>query len=291
MKEKILIWILFIVSQIAVSQIKGVVKDSLTGKPIPYVNIWVEGENVGTTSEENGTFQLKISKDKKMMFSIIGYNQKTDFINRNNEIFLSQKVIKLDDVEIIRFKNSQSITIGESVFKRITHLQGKFPQVLAKKFEYDSIYKKTPYVKEIEVFTQSEIKGATFKLRIMLHDTITDLPILDLVNEDIIVSVKKGRNKTAIDVSKYKIKFPKNGLDIGLEGMIVENNKYTYSYKYKGLNNNAILYAPAIICNNVIEEQSYHFLNLKWIKRKPNYNEKEDKYLVLEPAINLSLTN
>jgi CarboxypepD_reg-like domain len=38
------------------AQIKGVVEDSLTGKPIPYVNIWVENENIGTTSEENGTF-------------------------------------------------------------------------------------------------------------------------------------------------------------------------------------------------------------------------------------------
>jgi len=33
------------------AQIKGVVKDSLSGEPIPYVNIWVENETIGTTSE------------------------------------------------------------------------------------------------------------------------------------------------------------------------------------------------------------------------------------------------
>ena len=42
------------------AQIKGVVKDSISGKPIAYVNIWVENENIGTTSEENGSFSLDI---------------------------------------------------------------------------------------------------------------------------------------------------------------------------------------------------------------------------------------
>jgi hypothetical protein len=36
------------------SQIKGIVLDE-SNKPIPYVNIW-ENENIGTTSEENGSF-------------------------------------------------------------------------------------------------------------------------------------------------------------------------------------------------------------------------------------------
>ncbi len=206
-------------------------------------------------------------------------------------IFLRPKSIELDDVEIIKLKKSESLTIGNSVFKKVTHLQGKYPQILAKKFDYDSIYKKTPYLKEVEVFTQSQIKNATFKLRILLHDTINDIPFIDLANEDIIVTVKNGRNKTKIDVSKYKIKFPENGVAIGLESMIVESNKYIYSYKYNGVNNDSVVFAPEVICNYVEEQNAYHFLSTKWMKRKPNYNEKEEKYLVLEPAINLVLTN
>ena len=45
-------FVLILISQFTFSQIRGVVKDSLTGNPIPYVNIWVENENIGTTSEE-----------------------------------------------------------------------------------------------------------------------------------------------------------------------------------------------------------------------------------------------
>ena len=52
------------------AQIKGIVKDSLTGKPIPYVNIWVQNENIGSTSEENGTFFINTTeKRKKLIFS------------------------------------------------------------------------------------------------------------------------------------------------------------------------------------------------------------------------------
>ncbi|MEY2922230.1 MAG: hypothetical protein RL108_852 [Bacteroidota bacterium] len=281
----------FLFSTALSAQIKGVVKDSITRKPIPYANIWVENENIGTTSEANGTFEINASRDKRVQVSIIGYHQKKDFLDANNEILLKQKPIELEKVTFFNYKNSETIKAGKAEFKRITHLQGKYPQILAKKFDYDSIYKRTPYLKEIEVFTQSEIKVATFKLRILLYDKNTDLPIIDLIDEDIIVSVKKGRNKTKIDVSKYKIKFPEAGIVIGLESMIIDANKYSYSYKYNGLQNESIVYAPAIICNHVDEENAFISYNSNWFKKKPEYHLWEKKYVVVEPAINLTLTN
>ena len=288
---KITITLLLVFTNLLSAQIKGVVKDSITGKPIPYATIWVENENIGTTSEANGEFEITASKDKKLIVSIIGYYPKKGLLDAKNEILLNQKLIELEKVTFFNYKNLETLKVGNSEFKRITHLQGKYPQILAKKFDYDSIYKRTPYLKEIEVFTQSEVKDANFKLRILLHDKITDLPIIDLVDEDIIVTVKKGRNNTKIDVSKYKIKFPESGIDIGLESMIIDRNKYTYSYKYNGIDNVSIVYAPAIICNNVELENSFIFLNSQWFKNKPNYNLREEKYTVLEPAINIIISN
>ena len=54
------------------AQTKGVVADE-SGKPIPYVNIWVENENIGTTSEENGEFFIAASANKNLIFSILGF--------------------------------------------------------------------------------------------------------------------------------------------------------------------------------------------------------------------------
>ena len=56
MIEKTLLSLLIFINCSISAQIKGVVKDSLSRKPIPYVNIWVENESVGSTSEENGAF-------------------------------------------------------------------------------------------------------------------------------------------------------------------------------------------------------------------------------------------
>ena len=53
----------FLLSTALSAQIKGVVKDSITGKPIPFANIWVENENIGTTSKEDGTFEIKTAKE------------------------------------------------------------------------------------------------------------------------------------------------------------------------------------------------------------------------------------
>ena len=92
MNEKRLIWIFLIVSQFALSQIKGVVKDSISGEPIPYVNIWVENETIGTTSEENGTFVLATSSDKNIVFSILGYDKKTLKANLTATVLLNTTV-------------------------------------------------------------------------------------------------------------------------------------------------------------------------------------------------------
>ncbi|MFI0427804.1 MAG: carboxypeptidase-like regulatory domain-containing protein, partial [Flavobacterium sp.] len=64
MKDKRLIWIFLVVSQFTFSQIRGVVKDSLSGEPIPFVNIWVENENIATTSEIDGSFFLETKLEK-----------------------------------------------------------------------------------------------------------------------------------------------------------------------------------------------------------------------------------
>lgn len=56
MIEKRLFLALILVGFSLSAQIKGVVKDSLTGKPISFVNIWVENENIGSTSEKTELF-------------------------------------------------------------------------------------------------------------------------------------------------------------------------------------------------------------------------------------------
>lgn len=113
--KKRLVWVLLLISQFTFSQIKGVVKDSLTGNPIPYVNIWVEDENSGATSQENGTFDIKTSeKSKNLIFSAIGFETKKYSVLNAGNVVLKPIVYQLDDVVIAKLKNTKLIEIGDS---------------------------------------------------------------------------------------------------------------------------------------------------------------------------------
>jgi uncharacterized membrane protein len=76
MKENRLLVLLLLISLTVMAQVKGIVVDE-SGKPIPYVNIWVENENNSTTSEENGEFTINCQPNKNLIFSTLGYEKKT----------------------------------------------------------------------------------------------------------------------------------------------------------------------------------------------------------------------
>jgi hypothetical protein len=68
---RILLFFTFSVS----AQIKGVVVDE-NNKPISYVNIWVENESIGTTSQKSGTFLIDIANEKTVVFRQLVMRQK-----------------------------------------------------------------------------------------------------------------------------------------------------------------------------------------------------------------------
>ena len=87
MLEKRLGLLLLFIGFTVSAQVKGVVVDE-NDKPISYVNIWVENENIGTTSEENGTFSINATSDKNLIFSALGYDKKTVKASETQKVVL-----------------------------------------------------------------------------------------------------------------------------------------------------------------------------------------------------------
>lgn len=57
--------------------IKGIVTDSITGEKLAYVSILVEGTTTGTTTNDNGTFSLRVpSHNSVLTVSYLGYTEK-----------------------------------------------------------------------------------------------------------------------------------------------------------------------------------------------------------------------
>lgn len=276
------------------AQISGVVVDE-NNQPIPYVNIWVENENIGTTTQSNGHFTLDTSQGKKLVFSAVGFESQTTTVQNGSNIIMKSVVYPLQEVVITKPKQSKELEIGEA--KKIYHrqLSGEQPWIYGKLFEYDSVYSTTPFLKKIIFYSESDLPKA--KLKIRIFDFNGTKPTEDLLEEDLIVTVKKGIRKNTVDVSKYRLRFPTNGIVIGLEWLIIEDNKYEFEYVESDTKKRVKMtsYAPSLIVNYDKREIGFDYSQGKWSRKKRNdqlYNKEAPWYnAVMLPAINVLLSN
>lgn len=101
MKQRALL-ILFILPIQIFSQTIGIVVDKKTRKPIEYVNIWVENQDIGTTSDIEGKFTIKENViQKTLIISAIGYeNQRFVIDNSNLKIQLNPKTYSIKELVV-----------------------------------------------------------------------------------------------------------------------------------------------------------------------------------------------
>jgi hypothetical protein len=304
MKEQRLLFLLLLTSISFSAQVNGVVLDSLSGKPIAYATIWVENENIGTTSEENGTFSLDIKEEKNIVFSALGYETKTIKSSKIETIRLFSKVFELEEIVLSSPENTKEIKVGHyesSGFR--WRLNANYNAI---HFKPIAEIKKHPYLKEIKFHTLSEIKKS--KLRIRIVECNSDLTLgNDITEEKIVVEVKKGSKANSKDVSNLKIKIPENGFYIVFEKLLIEENKYCEEINYKNQSGEKTNFKSCSYQPNLAyipsEENNVLYANnlLNWTKhdkikiKKPKSYESllmrkyHDKYLV--PSIEITLTN
>lgn len=160
MKDKRVFWLMLLITSTISAQTKGIVVDEYD-KPIPYVNIWVENENIGTTSEENGTFSIDTEdKNKNLFFSIIGFEKKTVKVAQATKVVLQSITNELDEVLIFNKKETKEIQIG-IVENTIFQAFDNGPKNDIKFFPYNPKYSKTKYIKQVKISTDSKIETAT----------------------------------------------------------------------------------------------------------------------------------
>jgi hypothetical protein len=285
MREKRLLWVFILIGFSAFSQIKGIVVDE-NDMPIPYVNIWVENENIGTTSEEDGSFNIDTNdKNKNLFFSIIGFEKKTVKVAEASKVVLQSITNELDEVVIFNKKETKEIQIG-IVENTIFQAFDNGPKNDIKFFPYNPKYNKTKYIKQVKISTDSKIETATIKLHFFAVDE-NGFPGSELLKKDLIVTIKQGGKSTKINVSDFNLIMPKKGIFVGFEKLMIENNKLerTSIDRNTNLTVTQKLYYPFVLYNYVQNHVGFTFLSGKWIRNDDN---KTARY---EPAISLILTN
>lgn len=288
---KKLIYILFLASVSLSAQIKGVVTDSISGQPIPYVNIAVENENIGATTEENGEFIINTKENKTLIFSALGFKKKIIKASNNIQVKLQSEEVQLDEVVISKKYQTKEIEIGKT--KNATYQAFENgPKLDTKFFPYLPSYKKTKFIKKVTLFTDNKIEAATVKVHFYAVDA-NGYPGEELLDKDFIVTVKSGVKKYLINVSDFNLRMPKNGLFVGCEKLLIEKNKLEKTIKDANTNTTktTVTYFPLLLYNHVEREFLFSYSGGKWIKQSKNSSESDKKMMVNEPAITLILTN
>lgn len=283
----------FFIGFSAFSQVRGVVKDSITGVPIPYVTISVEKENFGTTAEENGEFVINVSqKSQNLVFYALGFARKVVPIAEASEVRLKPTAFELDEVVISNRLESRQKEIGKSE-NQIHEAFENAPRIDLKFFPYLPEYKKTKFIKHVSLVTDSKIDEATFKIHIYRVNS-DGFPGEELIEKDFIVSVGKGILKTKFDLRGFHLTMPKNGIFIGFERLLIAKNmvERTITDPNTKTTETQLKYYPLMLYDSVRRDFQFVFVDGKWTKKtKPNPNDAEDKIRIYEPAITLILTN
>lgn len=291
MIQKKLFWLALLLTSCVSAQIKGIVVDE-SNKPISYVNIWVENENNSTTSEENGGFTINCTPEKNLIFSALGYEKKTVKASASNIVVLKINAVELSEVVIAKRFETREIEIGKVKIETYQAFENG-PRIDAKYFPYFPKYKRTKYIKAVNIFTDNQLESASFKIH--FYSVSPDgSPGEELLQKDFVVSVKKGVKKTFFNITDLNLKMPKCGLFVGFEKLIIEKNKLEKQVLDSNTQTTTIqkTYFPFVLYNYVEREFVYTFSKGKWhLQTKEDLNNPSGKMRIYEPAINLILTN
>jgi hypothetical protein len=283
-----LISLLLLLISISLSgQIRGRVSDKTTGQPIPYANVFLKDKPIGATTDMNGDFEIKTNiENNELIVSAIGYeSQLINGRDSNYTILLIPKIYELSEVKISPKKNKSKLII-DSYNKNKIHYYfscGGYPWIVGKYFKFQPEYKSTPFLKQIKLLTSCvSVDSGVFNLRIISFNE-DGTPGVDILDKNLIIKAERGANKnTIIDLSKYNITFPAQGLMIAVEWLIIDQNKWVWK--------DQVQYLPQFgSVTKEGESMTWTYFGGKWDRN--NLIHPNIKNTFQELAIELTLTN
>ena len=154
----------------ALSQVTGVVVDSRTHEPLDYVNVYYEGRNIGTMTDEKGHFMLvEDSLSKELTVSTMGYETQIIRLPQSKKsllIKLRPEPKKIDDVTITAKKTKYSRKNNPAVelMKKVIAAKRKSDLRENPFFHFTKYEKMTFSVNEFteKVFDEGEFKKFSF---------------------------------------------------------------------------------------------------------------------------------
>lgn len=263
------------------------VLDAQSKEPIPFVNIWIKGSQSGTTSNENGKFELVMKPTDTLILSAIGY-ERLEVPHRSFEstVSMNRSVEQLDAVMIERPKFEKEQTFGKIRLSKYNVAFGCYdnPWMIGSNLPFKPEYKQTPYLKTLVIATSSDVENAKFGVSFFKSsDTLFKNAFQ---NEPIYVLAEKGNHKTKIDLSDLQIRFPEEGLVIVFEFLIIPSNKYEFRTRMRetGKKKTMISYEPSFYLRNELQtsDTTLQYSMGKWQKNIRLSKDNKESELALQ---------
>jgi hypothetical protein len=210
-------------------QTKGIVTDQATGKPVAFANIWVENENLGTTSSERGEFrftQVGLS-GKTLVVSCLGYEKARIVIaGPVLQIVLVPSAVALSEVTVRKnAKRTKRVINALDNNTQYSFGSNGTPWIVAQYIPYTANFAATPFLDEVALITMNNLKKATFRIHLLRVGEKGE-PTTSLLKTPLLVQAPQGIKTVRLDLSQYDLQMPAQGLFIAFEWLILKQNRY-----------------------------------------------------------------
>ncbi len=119
-------------------KVHGKVYDATTGRKLAFANVFVKNQNIGTTTNENGEFRIKLAKGKyHLLCSYMGYKQKEipieitpGYRSIKIRILMEPMVLPGQQVEVSAAKDIPKIVTHEVKARELRNMTSPLPDVL-----------------------------------------------------------------------------------------------------------------------------------------------------------------
>lgn len=194
--------------------IVGQVLDATTQEPLPYVNIGIVNQNIGTVSDESGYFELEVPanqyNDATLSFSMIGFESR-DFILKDYldlqilTISLEEKATALEEVVLTTQRNKyQTKILGNKTTSQLIYAAFTTNK-LGNEMGFIVRGRKNPMI--LKKFNVSLVENdyGPIRFRLNFYSLKDGLPEQTLLNENIIVETDISSGIVSKDLTPYEI--------------------------------------------------------------------------------------
>jgi len=223
-------------------EIRGRVLDKTDKQPLPYTSIYLNGKSIGTVSNEEGSFLLKLSSDyirDTLNISCIGYKNisapVSSLINTNKDYLLRTDVVSIQEVVI---RKLSPVLLLQSATNKITTNYPRKPAVLTS-FYRETVKKGNRYMMVSEAILENYKSGYHASSVADQVKILKGRKSEDVTNRDsVILKLKAGLNTMLLlDVVKNLPDFLTGEnpaeYDYRLTDIVIDNGQDNYAIEFK----------------------------------------------------------